>query len=51
MENLIHNDSNFIHKEESLAIRGAIFEVYKTIGVVFWSQFTRNVLKENLRTG
>ena len=32
-----------LFKEESYAIQGAIFEVYREMAAAFWNQFTRSV--------
>jgi hypothetical protein len=36
-----------LFKEESYLIEGAIFEVYREMGVDFWKRFTRSVCKGN----
>jgi len=44
------NDSpgNLIYEEESYAIRGAIYEVYKTLGNGFLEEVYQNALEEEL---
>ncbi len=49
MENQIHTDSSFIYKEESFAIRGAIFEVYKTIGSGFLEPVYQECLEREFK--
>ena len=37
--------SQLFFENETYAIRGAIFEVYREMGAGFWSQYIRNVWK------
>ena len=49
MENQIQTDSNFIYKEDSFAIRGAIFEVYKIIGSGFLEPVYQECLEREFK--
>ena len=42
-------DSNLIYEEETFAIRGAIFEVYKTLGDGYLEEVYQNALEEELK--
>ena len=38
-----------LYAEESYAIRGAIFDVYREMGSGFWSRFIKNVSETSCR--
>ena len=42
--------SNYIYQDESFAIRGAIFEVYETLGSGYLEEVYQNALEEELTT-
>ena len=42
-------DEKLIHEEETFAIRGAIFEVYKTLGDGYLEEVYQNALEEELK--
>ena len=42
-------DEKLIYKEETYAIRGAIFEVYKTLGDGYLEEVYQNALEEELK--
>ena len=41
-------DKNLIYDEETFAIRGAIYEVYKTLGAGYLEEIYQNALEEEL---
>ena len=45
----MHMDEKLIYEEETFAIRGAIFEVYKTLGDGYLEEVYQNALEEELR--
>ena len=41
-------DTNLIYEDETYAIRGAIYEVYKTLGAGYLEEVYQNALEEEL---